>query len=343
MKTDKIKCVIWDLDNTLWQGTLLEDPNVILRPGIEDVIKTLDKRGVLQSIASRSEFDVTESKLKLFGLAEYFLYPQIKWQDKSISVKIIADSLNIGIDTVCFIDDDPFERDEVFFALPDVLCLDSTEIPGLLDMPRLIPEHITTDSAHRREMVRNDMIRTRAETEFSGTRMEFLASLDMEMTIFPAGKDDLPRAHELTVRTNQLNATGYVYSFEELTGFLQSENHLLLMAGLTDKYGSYGRIGLALVELGDRIWTLKLLLMSCRVISRGVGSVFLNYIRQKATLHGVRLLAEFIPTGSNRVMEITYRLSGFQQLKTVSNGFLFESPLESIPPCPDYIRMIFHE
>ena len=90
------------------------------------------------------------------------------------------------------------------------------------------------------------------------------------------------RAEELTVRTHQLNTTGYTYSYEELDELRHSPDHLLLIAGLDDVFGSYGKIGLSVVELGPQSWTIKLLLMSCRVISRGVGTVMLTHIMKLA-------------------------------------------------------------
>jgi FkbH-like protein len=102
----------------------------------------------------------------------------------------------------------------------------------------------------------------------------------MVMTISPARGDDLERAEELTVRTSQLNSTGRTYSREQLAELGQSDDHRLLIARLEDRYGSYGRIGPALVETGDTHWTVKLLLTSCRVMSRGVGTVLLDHGRE---------------------------------------------------------------
>ena len=107
-----VKCVVWDLDNTLWRGVLLEGP-VTLRPEIPTVIKTLDQRGILHSIASPNDHDVALAQVERFGLSEYFLFPQINWQTKSTSLATIADALNIGIDSLALIDDQAFEREEV--------------------------------------------------------------------------------------------------------------------------------------------------------------------------------------------------------------------------------------
>ena len=95
-----IKCVVWDLDNTLWQGVLLEDESVTLTEGIREIIVELDKRGILQSVASKNEFNTAMKKLQQLGLDEYFLYPQISWNSKSSSIQAIAKALNIGYSQV---------------------------------------------------------------------------------------------------------------------------------------------------------------------------------------------------------------------------------------------------
>lgn len=336
----KVKCVVWDLDNTIWDGVILEDREVTLRDGIVDIIKELDNRGILQSIASKNDYETAWTKLTDLGIAEYFLYPQINWNPKSMSVKKIAELINIGIDTLAFIDDQPFERDEVEFNHPEVLCIDAADLSNLLEMPEMIPEFITEDSKMRRHMYQMDIERKASEEKFEGTQEEFLASLDLRFSISLAKESDLQRAEELTVRTNQLNATGYTYSYDELNQFRQSDRHLLLIAGLEDKYGSYGKIGLALIECNPKVWTLKLLLMSCRVMSRGVGTIMLNYIMQLAKDKGVRLQAEFVPTDRNRVMFITYKFAGFNPVtESESNGvMIMESDLSSIQPIPSYVK-----
>jgi FkbH-like protein len=307
----KVKCVIWDLDNTVWDGVLLEGDRLVLRPGVVETIKALDERGVLNSVASRNDPDVAMARLEAFGLAEYFLHPQIGWNSKSLSIKKVAEALNLGVDAMAFVDDQPFEREEVGFACPEVLCVDAADVAGILDRPEFTPRFITDESKLRREMYRSAIERTAVEETFTGNNEEFLATLGMVFTISEAGEDDLQRAEELTVRTNQLNSTGVTYSYSELAEFAKSPDHLLLTARLEDRYGSYGQIGLALAERGTEVWQLKLLLMSCRVMSRGVGTVLLNHVMRLAQEAGARLEAEFVPTDRNRVMYVTYRFAGF--------------------------------
>jgi FkbH-like protein len=333
-----VKCVVWDLDNTVWDGVLLEDDSVTLRPAVVEVIRTLDERGILHSIASRNDHDAAMAKLEEFGIAEYFLHPQINFGDKSRSVQAVAEAINIGVDTLAFVDDQPFERDEVRFTHPQVLCVDALDAERIPHLPDMQPRFVTADSRERRHLYRADVERAHAQEAHQGTDEDFLASLGMRFTIAPAQERDLQRAEELTVRTNQLNATGYTYSYEELDAFRRSPDHDLLVAGLEDKYGTYGKIGLALVERGQGTWTVKLLLMSCRVMSRGVGSVLLGHLIRSAHDAGVALRAEFVPTSRNRTMFVTYKFSGFREIARDGEVSVLEhdgTHLQGFPPYMD--------
>ena len=340
---NKIKCVVWDLDNTVWDGILLEEQEVRLRDGIVDIIKTLDKRGILQSIASKNDHKSTIEKLKELGIAHYFIYPQINWNSKASSIQVIAKSINIGIDTLAFIDDQPFEREEVKFSVPEILCIDAAVLDGLLDMDEMNPRFITEDSEHRRQVYLSDIERNNEEANYVGAQEEFLASLNMKFTVALVGENDLQRVEELTVRTHQLNATGYTYSYEELEQLRKSGTHKLFIAQLEDKFGTYGKIGFAMVECTEKIWTLKILIMSCRVMSRGVGSVLLNYIMTLAKKANVRLQAEFVPTDKNRMMYITYKFAGFKEISESENFIVFENDLENISQLPNYLKVDFYQ
>lgn len=339
MTRPPVKCLVWDLDDTLWTGTLLEDPSVTIDPQAVTVVRELDRRGILNSIASRNEESLALEKLRERGLDEYFLYPQINWNAKDVSVKAVADALNVGVDTLAFVDDQDFDRAEVAFSLPEVRCFSPDDLGSLLDLPDFNPPFVTPESAQRRLMYLADAARTHEEAEFSGPKEEFLASLSMRFTISGAREEDLQRAEELTVRTNQLNTTGRTYSYDELKAFAESDSHLLLVAELEDRHGTYGKIGLALVETGAEVWRLKLLLMSCRVMSRGVGTVMLNHVMRAARDAGARLQAELIPNDRNRMMLITLRLGGFKECGREGATLILESTAPPPPP-PDYLELI---
>jgi FkbH-like protein len=336
-KKKVIKCVVWDLDHTIWHGILLENDQLELREGVVQIIKTMDSWGIINSIASKNNHEDAVNMLETFGIREYFLYPQIGWGLKSNAINKIKEKLNIGIDAIAFIDDQPFERDEVSFVHEQVTCLDIDQIDAVLEMFK--PRFITEESSLRRKMYQDDDVRNQEEQEIGNNR-QFLESLQLDFSIQPATINDLQRVEELTVRTNQLNATGYAYTYDELEKLIKSPDHHLFVAELTDKYGSYGKIGVAMVACEGNIWTLKLLLMSCRVMSRGVGGVLLNYMMNLAKQNGSRLQAEFLPTDRNRLMYVTYKFAGFAEAGKLENGgVLLEHPLTDFITYPEYIKV----
>ncbi len=341
MERPSVKCVIWDLDNTLWSGTLLEGDELALRPGIRDIIVELDRRGVLQSIASKNDFDLAWQKLGAFGLQEYFLYPQIGWGSKADSIKAISESLGIALNACAFVDDQAQERAEVEYFHPTTLTIDATEAAQILHRPEMQPRFVTAESKLRRAMYQADIGRRKFETEFSGSRHEFLATLDLRLTIRRATEEYLRRAEELTIRTHQLNATGRIYSYEELQRLMRAPDQILLVAGLEDRFGSSGTIGLALIDKGREAWCVKLLIASCRVMSCGVGGILLTYILELAKRQGARLQAEFVETDRNRMMYMTYKFHGFHEVGKQGNVDILEHDLGQIRPFPQWVEIRF--
>lgn len=307
-----VKCVVWDLDDTVWQGTLAEDPDVRLRDGVEKLILELDHRGVLQSIASKNDPDRATAKLKELGLGDYFLFPQFSWTAKSELVTRIAGALNIGVDTLLFVDDSPFERAEVA-AGTMASVIDSADLEAILLRDDLPPSVPTGVGAKRRILYRDELRRKSYEEEFVGPRAEFLESLDLQLEIRVAGPGDLSRAAELTVRTNQLNTTGLTFSKAQLESLAAHRSNTLLVVSLRDVFGDYGVIGLVLLSAVEADWRIRLLLMSCRVIGRNVGGAVLAYLMREADRRGLSLSADFRHTEVNRQMYLVYRLAGFEE------------------------------
>jgi FkbH-like protein len=288
------KCIIWDLDNTVWNGVLL------------------DLRGILHSIASRSDPTRALARLAALGVRDYFLAPQVDWDAKSAQVSRIADALRLSPDSFAFIDDDPFERDEVAAAHPGILCLSPEAVGSLAQRPDFSPASVSREARLRRASYRTEQARQTAERDFGGPPSEFLAGLDLSLSIAPASESSLARAEELVLRTHQLNSTGITYSGDEIASMARDRNYRVLLARLTDRYGDYGVVGLAIVELKREAWTIKLLLVSCRVISRGVGAELLRFVVERAQAAGARLAADFIPNDVNRMTFIAFRLAGFR-------------------------------
>ncbi|MEU1017191.1 HAD-IIIC family phosphatase [Streptomyces sp. NPDC005898] len=308
-----IKCLVWDLDNTLWRGTLVEDGEVVLHEGLREVITELDSRGVLQAVASRNDHDHAWARLEKLGVAEYFVLPHINWGAKSASVRAIAEELNFALSTIAFIDDQPAERAEVEFHLPEVRCYPAEEALGLPGRPEFTPAVVTGDARRRRQMYQAGVRREAERTEHTGTDEEFLRSLGLELRIERAGDEAISRVEELTLRTSQMNATGVHYSDQALRALMADEEHEVLVASLVDRFGPHGAIGVILLERRPDSWHIKLLATSCRVVSFGVGAALLRWLSDEAARAGVLLTAGFRRTERNRMMEVAYRFAGFRE------------------------------
>ncbi|MFF0627206.1 HAD-IIIC family phosphatase [Streptomyces sp. NPDC004296] len=315
-----VKCLVWDLDNTLWRGTLLEDDAVEVPDALREVIAALDARGILQSIASRNDHDQAWERLEKLGLAEYFVLPQIGWGAKSASVRALADELNFALTTIAFIDDQPAERAEVAFHHPEVRCYPAEDAASLPDRPEFTPAVVTSDARRRRQMYQAGLRRETERAEHVGTDEEFLRSLALELTIGRAGAEDISRVGELTLRTSQMNATGVHYSEETLRSLLADEQHEVLVTSLTDRFGPHGAIGVILLDRRPDTWHIKLLATSCRVVSFGVGAALLRWITDEAARAGQSLTAAFRRTERNRMMEVAYRFAGFQEAEGAAAG-----------------------
>ncbi|MBF6175774.1 HAD-IIIC family phosphatase [Nocardia blacklockiae] len=317
-----VKCLVWDLDDTLWPGAIGERSGAAPSPAALRTLELLDGRGILHAVASRGDTDRAVAHLRAHGVDELFSAVEVGWGPKSAAVRRIADELGLALDAVAFVDDDPVERAEVAAALPQVRCYPADRVGVLPDLPELTPAVVTEEARHRRRRYREDRLRRADEREFAGTSAEFLASLGLVMTVRRAGVDDLARAHELTVRTHQLNTTGVTFDIAELRALTSSDRHEVLVADLRDRFGGYGTIGLAVTELRGGDAVLRLLLMSCRVLSRGVGTVLIGHVVDRARAAGRRPMVEFVPTEVNRVMLVTLRFAGFEVARTLPDRLL---------------------
>jgi FkbH-like protein len=308
-----IKCVVWDLDNTIWDGILAEDPDTPLKSEIGALISDFDSLGILQSVASRNDAVAARGKLLDLGLWSFFLHPQIGWQQKSVSVGSIITTLGLNPASVVFVDDDDYDRGEVSLVHEGIRAVHPSSLSSILET---IQTEVGTESsvlANRRLLYAEDLRRQAEEAAFQGNREQFHQSLGLEYTIARPLAGDLDRAVELTRRTHQLNTTGITVSKSELVAMLSSENEAIFIGSLRDRFGSYGIVSLALLsDVRTNAPTIKLLLTSCRVLNRGVAHVLLIRMMRFAHDAGKRLCADFVENGRNRAMMITYRFLGFK-------------------------------
>jgi len=278
-KSSPVKVVIWDLDHTLWHGILVEDgtDGVELKPGIADVIKELDSRGIVNSIASKNDYENAMRQLERFGLKEFFVFSRIDWGPKGDAVGKIIKDFNVSADTVVFIDDQPFERDQVRRVLPKVRTIDSMEYQNILHWPGFNPEK-STESANRRQQYVIQRVRDADLATFPGQYEDFLRECCLKLSISRSAGVMVDRLQELVQRTNQLNFSGRRYSRDEITQLLTDPQMDHFSLSCADRYGDYGVIGFALVDRHGPMPVLRDLMLSCRVQSKRIEHAFFSYL-----------------------------------------------------------------
>jgi FkbH-like protein len=336
------KCLVWDLDNTLWDGVCLEGP-VTIKPEVAGAIMELDRRGILHSIASRGDEDLALQILRQFALERYFLLPQINWLPKAQSIARISRQLELSLDAIAFIDDDAFEREQVAYMLPGVLTIPAERATELPHQAEFIPVEVTEEAESRRQFYRSELDRHRAESSFT-SREEFLGSCAMKLSIREMRERDIPRVSELMTRTHQLNTTGLMMAHEQLRNLLHDEDrrHRVFVAELQDKFGGYGIIGTALVDESPGSWVLKYLALSCRVMGRGIERAFLSkLIRGAVKMNAMAVDAEFRDTGRNRMMRAMYQMMGFRAVGDPDEDgrLILRADLRDVPKGPSWVEV----
>lgn len=258
------KCVVFDLDNTLWNGVLLENEDVELFDGVRELLRTLDERGILLSVASKNSHDHALARLTALGIEEYFIFPRINWGPKSENIRQIAKDIDIGLDTFVFVDDNPFELEEVGQALPMVECVPVAQLRTLSSHERLRGS-TSAEAKTRRKMYREAMVRVEAAAAFGDDYIAFLRSCGIRLVVRPDRQEDFERIAELVQRTNQLNFSGHKYGRDEIHALLSDptlERYVLICE---DRFGRYGTVGFCLARRAGSTVRLQDFMLSCRV------------------------------------------------------------------------------
>ena len=314
----KVKCVAWDLDNTVWDGTFVEnDPNKLaLRPGVLDTMKALDDRGIIQIVVSKNTESEVKPTLDRLGISDWFVALFVNWKPKSQNLKAAADLININIDTFALIDDSSFEREEVGFSLPMVRTYDENmvvvegagssdvaDVTGVADASRTasmapilaLPEFdvpITSESKKRRQMYKTEMQRKEESANSDGNPLDFLRSCEICAHLFHPNDDaTILRSYELLQRTNQLNLSGNRYEKDVFFARMQDGKAHRLAMTCGDRFGDYGQVlYLEACESKDDPSLLVIceFALSCRVARKCVEAALAKRLLELFEPQGVR-------------------------------------------------------
>jgi FkbH-like protein len=334
------KCLVLDLDNTLWGGVIGDDGvnGIALGQGsadgeafvaIQQAALELRRRGVVLAVCSKNEETAAripfrehpEMVLKEDHIAVF----QANWTDKAANLRAIAETLNIGVDALVFLDDNPAEREQVRRELPWVA------VPELPDDPALFPRMLmsagyfeavafTGDDRERAEMYQANTARA-ALVSASGDLDSYLASLEMVCEIRPVDAVSRQRVAQLINKSNQFNLTTRRYTEAQVAEAESDPQRHLAQIRLVDKFGDNGIISVLIADrLGDH-WSIDTWLMSCRVLGRRVQEAALRHLAEAALADGAdRLTARYLPSAKNAMVSDHYAKLGFQSAGADSAG-----------------------
>lgn len=351
------KCIVLDLDNTLWGGVIGQD-------GIENILLSNDglgksfydfqiellklfKQGIILAVCSKNSEEVAMDAINnhpyMVLKPEHFATTRINWENKAQNIKQIAEELNIGIDSIVFLDDSHFERGLVKQELPEVTVPDLPEDPVyyprfLKDLDFFNVHKLTDDDFNRNASYQANKERKVLESSFTDITA-FLKSLEMEVTIKEIDDFSFPRAVQLIQKTNQFNVTTRRHSESDMKSFYNDRTYTILELSVKDKFGDYGLVGVA-ITIEDQIKSelyIDTFIMSCRVIGRNVETALLSFINSLAVTKNLHTLkGEIISTPKNAPCQDLYQRHNFSEL---GNGYWSLNLENDSIICPDYIKL----
>jgi FkbH-like protein len=353
------KCLVLDLDNVLWGGVVGEDgiegiklgPTPEGRPYLElqKYILSLYNRGVILAINSANNLDDALEVLRkhpyMVLKEDYFAAMKINWDNKISNMKAIAEELEIGIDSLVFLDDSKANRQMMREALPEVSIVDLPDDPALYlrtvaNLRVFDSLQLTAEDRARGKMYADQ--RKRVEFEKTATDIDgYLKGLGTVVTLEIANKFNIPRISQLTQKTNQFNTTTRRYLEDEIARMASSDHYLVAAVKVEDKFGDSGTTGVAIVEKDSGKWKIDSFLLSCRVIGRGVEDALLAYIIAEARRAGAKaIVGEFIPTKKNLPAKDFFKNRNFKQL-SVDNGVeTWEYDLQAAYAPPEFVKLV---
>ncbi len=277
---------------------------------------------------------------------DHFAAMEINWRDKVTNMRAIAEQVEIGMDSLVFVDDSYANREVMKQALPEVLTLDLPSDPALypstvmnlrvFDSLQLTPEDKVRGKMYADQRKRQEFQKA------AGDITEYLKALQTVVTLEKANKFNIPRISQLTQKTNQFNTTTRRYLEDDIARMANSDKFLVVSVRVEDKFGDSGLTGVAIVEMGEERWRIDSFLLSCRVLGRNVEDTLLAYIIEQAGKDGARFLTgEFIPTKKNVPAKDFFSKHGFTKVSSDANGSeLWDYNLRQVREFPQFVKVV---
>lgn len=342
------KCIVLDLDNTLWGGIIGEDgiQNIRLGPDKEGMpyldfqkrILELSERGIILAINSKNNhedaIEVIRKHRHMLLKEEHFACIKINWQDKATNLKEIAKELNIGLDSIVFIDDDKTNRELVRNIVPEVTVVDLPDDPAnyasCIENLRLFDMFsITKDDLNRGKSYLEERKREELKSEAPDFK-SFLKKLEIKINVMNIDDSLIPRIAQLTQKTNQFNMTTRRYQEEDIKKMSEAENMMIKCIDIKDRFGEYGITGAIVIKKDDiSTWNIDSFLMSCRILGKNIEHYFMKYLVNEAKKQGItRITGTFIQTEKNKPAESFYNDFGFRLERIEDSRYIYSLNIE---------------
>ncbi|MDE6433390.1 MAG: HAD-IIIC family phosphatase [Lachnospiraceae bacterium] len=356
------KCIVLDLDNTLWGGIVAEEGWDGIRIDVNDAVgesyltfqkylKELNNRGILLAVCSKNDREIAEQPFKYnkkmpLSLNDFASF-QANWQDKASNIKKIAEEINIGLDSMVFFDDNPAEREIVRMNLPEVTVVDVPEDPAnyvnaldavwAFEWLQITPEDYARAETYEKNRARIEL------QEISLNYDEYLKALEMKANILEVTSKMLKRFVQLINKSNQFNVRTRRYLDTYIESLLGREDYGLIAVSLKDKFSDYGCIACVILQKQDNVCFIDTWVMSCRILKRGLEYLVFQHIYDWADEHNCdKVIGEYIPTEKNVLVKELYPQLGFSEIdvedgKTEKNSRIYQYDIESRPVFQIYI------
>jgi FkbH-like protein len=356
------RCLVLDLDNTLWGGVIGDDglKGIQIAQGdaageaylaLQRYCLALRERGVVLAVSSKNEDDTARLPFRehpeMLLREEHFAVFQANWSDKATNIKSISEELALGLESLVFVDDNPFERELVRKALPQVAVPEMPSDPALYARTLAAAGYFELATFSQEDLSRaayyDGNARRAALQKQVGDLNQYLASLNMEIIFQPFNETGRARIAQLINKSNQFNLTTRRYSEAEVAEMENDSNCFSLQIRLTDSFGDNGMISVIICRATpEGNWDIDTWLMSCRVLGRGVEKMALREMLEHASERGVgKLIGTFRPTDRNKLVEQHYSKLGFTEVERQPDGttvWELDVASASVEPCPMRVR-----
>ncbi len=352
------KCIVLDLDNTLWGGVIGEDgiDGIALGhdyPGncfveFQKELLKLYHRGIILAINSKNNesdaFDVIDNHPDMVLKRKHFAGYRINWLDKANNLKKLAEEINIGVDSMIFLDDNPVECELVRQQCPECTVIQIPKqhylIPSIVQSLPGIENIRLTDEDKKKGEIYQAQIKRKVLEESSSDLGDFLHGLEMEVEIKESETFMVPRISQLTQKTNQLNMTTRRYTEKDIIEFEKSAKSYVFSVSSKDRFGDNGIVGTVILRFEGDNCIIDSFLLSCRVISRTIEQSMIAFVAEFAKEKGaLKLIGEFFPTAKNKPASDIYAKMNF--IKESENKFVADLKEQNFEYSP-YIKLVIN-